>query len=322
MSISVKIIADSLTQHGDRLTTMILKYPRIIHSEFMTHRLFSRNSASSRAVPFKKMVESVKKNPFIPIKFQKEHPGMQGDECFEGKEHDACVKQWLAARDAAIKNAESLNSFKVTKQLCNRLLEPFMYHTVIITSSDYENFFSLRAEGAAEIHIQELAHKMLEAYNESEPQKLRAGEWHIPFGNEMDIIRIRALVKDATIESFNEIRIKIATARCARVSYLNYEGKDDYEADIALFDRLSKSGHFSPFEHCARVMTFQERDMWTRTIPDPRNILPYIIQGAWCGNFQGFIQLRKELPDENRKDNRVIKKTYEEDKKKVSSQMG
>ena len=320
--ISAKIIADSITEQGNRLTTMVLIYPRIIHSEFMTHRMFSKNSASSRAIPFKKMAEMVKKNPFIPLRFQKDHPGMQGTTYFEGAEHDACVKQWLSARDAALKNAEAMNTSKVTKQLCNRLLEPFMYHTVIVTASDYENFFALRANPNAEIHIAELAERMLEAYNESVPRNLRGGEWHVPFGDQMDMIRIKELTTDKSRMSFYLTMVKIATARCARVSYQNYEGKDDYNADIALYDRLSGDGHFSPFEHCAIVMTYHERDIWTRTIPDPNGILPYLVQHAWCGNFQGFIQMRKFLANENRKDTRVIQKTYDKEKKSTSSEVG
>lgn len=234
--IEAKIIADSLGPQGDRLTTFIVTFPRIILAEFNTHRMFSRNSASSRAIPFAKMVESVKENPFIPIAWMKDHKGMQGTEYLSDvpakvSDKDFAIDMWLEARDAAVNNAKILNDTGVTKQLCNRLLEPFMWHTVIITSGKegLMNFFNLRCpeyvvswypsdrpealeptqasfkskidaivrtEGEcdywtkeewrecnisqAEIHIQALAEAMWNAYNESGPKVLQAGQWHVP----------------------------------------------------------------------------------------------------------------------------------------------
>lgn len=150
--IKAKIIADSLSPQGDRLTTFVVTFPRIILSEFNTHRMFSRNSASSRAIPFEKMVKMVEENPFIPIAWQKEHKGMQGSEYFTDELSIQFARSnWLTARDNAVKGAMSLHSTdngygSVTKQLCNRLLEPFMWHTVIVTSGKegLENFFNLR----------------------------------------------------------------------------------------------------------------------------------------------------------------------------------
>lgn len=177
--ISAKIICDSLNPVGDRLTTFVLTLPRVLLAELNTHRAFSKNSASSRAIPFAKMLEMVKNNPFIPIKFQKDHKGMQGTEYFEGEEEEYCIRDWLAARDSAVAAATSFK-FAVTKQLRNRLLEPFMWHTVILSGTNFENFFALRAHKDAEIHIADLAFKMLEEYNGSVPKQLKAGEWHIP----------------------------------------------------------------------------------------------------------------------------------------------
>lgn len=241
--IKADIVMDSISPKGSRLTTFVVKFPRIILSEFNTHRVFSRNSASSRAIPFEKMLEMVLANPFIPIKFQKDHKGMQGTEYFSGDEHEICVADWLKARDSAV-SASTGFKFKVTKQLRNRLLEPFMWHTAIVTSSDFENFFALRGHQDAEIHIADLAYKMLEAYNNSTPKLLDVGEWHIPFGEKMDEDRIKSIILslDPAPESYShlrsEIKKKIAVARCARISYSNFEGKDDYKSDIALFDRL------------------------------------------------------------------------------------
>ena len=341
--IEAKIIADSLGPNEDRLTTFIVTFPRIILAEFNTHRMFSRNSASSRAIPFAKMVESVKENPFIPIAWMKDHKGMQGTEYLSDvpskvSDKDFAIDMWLEARDAAVNNAKILNDTGVTKQLCNRLLEPFMWHTVIITSGKegLENFFNLRCpeyvvswypsdrpealeptqasfrskidaivrtEGEcdywtkeewrecnisqAEIHIQALAEAMWNAYNESGPKVLQAGEWHIPFGDDLDEEKITELYYEVInndraynhISSILETKVKIATARCARVSYtvVGEEGKaSNYANDIKLHDRLVESEHWSPFENCARVMS--ETDYYER---------------PWSRNFKGFIQYRE-----------------------------
>lgn len=151
--IQSQIVADSIDPRGNRLSTFLVTFPRIILAELNTHRAFSRNSASSRAIPFNKMVESVKTNPFLPLAWQRDHKGMQGTEYFKPAqdEHDkegteSLEQLWLEARDSAVYYATQLHNSGVTKQLCNRLLEPFMYHTVLLTSSKegLENFFDLR----------------------------------------------------------------------------------------------------------------------------------------------------------------------------------
>lgn len=155
--ISAQIIADSVNTQGDRITTYILTFPRFILAELNTHRMFSRNSASSRAIPFEKMVKAVEEDPFIPIAWQKGHKGMQGNE-YWGKEdwvvdqpnvsqinvHNCAIGNWLQARDNAVSLAKQLNSKNITKQLCNRLLEPYMWHTVLVTATEWDNFFNLR----------------------------------------------------------------------------------------------------------------------------------------------------------------------------------
>lgn len=338
--ISAKVIADSRVSQGrERITTMVVTMPRIILAEFNTHRMFSRNSASSRAIPFEKMVKAVEDNPFVPIAWQKDHKGMQGTEYLTDS-FDIQVAQniWMSAKEKAVSSAKWLsgelmdNTPHVTKQLCNRLLEPFMWHTVIVTATEWENFFALRCpqyqllisdpgyrsrkdllkanpqlgftnpddkpyidwlrmnKGQAEIHMMALAEAMWDAYNESTPQSLVPGEWHIPFYN------FRA---GTTIED----KIKIATARCARVSYtvVGEEDKEpNYQKDIELHDRLAASGHWSPFEHCARVMDKMEYDMHStrRTSGlEPGEI--WREQFGWCGNFRGFIQYRKTFYNEN-----------------------
>ena len=319
-NIYAKIVADSVNSKGDRITSFELNMPRIILAEFNTHRSICRNSGSSRAIPLKKGIEMVNNNPFIPISWQKDHKGMQGTEYFTDEE-DIAINQrdWLRAKRSAVESAEILSKSGVTKQLCNRLLEPFMMHKVIATATEWENFFALRAHDAAEIHIQDLAYKMLNAMNESSPKELKDGEWHIPFGDNLDDDRIyNELLApnnfDRNQGRIDQYKIQIATARCARVSYFNFEGKDDYAADLNLYNRLFKDGHMSPFEHCAKAMNEGEYNYAS----DVRQILKESdgLEGeyrmktkssGWSGNFKGFSQLRKSLMGENKKENRLIK---------------
>ena len=312
--ITSAIIADSLSPQGERLTSFIVTCPRIVLAEFNTHRMLSRNSASSRAIPFNTMVAKVMETPFIPIRWQADHSGMQGNEYLSGRDVDLADGSWLRARNYAVQEATMLNkNINVTKQFCNRLLEPYLYHTIIVTASEWQNFLALRAHDAAEIHIQNLAYKMLEDYNKSTPIPLKAGEWHVPFGGNFDEERLDELfsklhpVQPASMgwswEAMQKLRVKIAIARCARVSYLNYEGENNYEKDIILHDRLSKMGHWSPFEHCARAMSDEEHTSHTNTYIKDDEV---VVENGWSGNFRGFIQYRKMFNGENKKDSRVI----------------
>ena len=352
--ISTQIVADSVGPKGNRITTFLLTYPRFIHGELMTHRVFSRNSASSRAIPFEKMVKMVEEDPFIPIAWQKDHKGMQGSEYItDQKIINFKSGVWLQARNEAIHRAKELNGnlqrarnpfdieeledTGVTKQLCNRLLEPFMWHTTLVSATEFDNFFELRCpsymgEGKryyswkdyikeyrefkgkeldfptkdllntsqAEIHIQALAESMWDVMNESTPKKLQAGEWHIPFGDKLDEHDIFHNLKIGDrnlwgIKSFrkelDKARIAIATARCARLSYMTFDGVIDYEKDIKLHDQLLESEHYSPFEHCARAMTQLEYRNFTKTTPFPDENGDTESEG-WCNNFRGFISYR------------------------------
>lgn len=320
--IDATIIADSINQ-GQRLTTYIVTFPRIVLAEFNTHRMLSKNSASSRAIPYTKMLRNVQENPFIPIKWMKEHTGMQGTEYFinrpQGDESDEIyverlTNEWLAARDVAVDSANILSKLGVTKQITNRLLEPFLWHTVIVTGTEWENFFALRAHPQAEIHIQDLAHKMLYSYNNNKPVELKAGEWHIPFGDRIDLPSPIPIDAGYTLEEGVAIRkVKIATARCARVSYMTFDGEINYDKDIQLHDTLLSSGHMSPFEHCAKAMSEDEYDLWTNgKLHKFEGLFGEVVRNdgwteGWCGNFRGFIQYRKLIPEENKSDSRVNK---------------
>jgi len=286
MSYYVKIIEDSVAPCGKRCTTMEVKYPRFVHSELMTHRTKSRNSASSRAIPIKKMIENIAINPVMPVYWGTAKSGMQAGE--ETALTFLAEKIWLEASRQMIVAAQKLgglvsvnkNSGEVCsdddpeavkldlhKQVVNRVLEPWMWITVIITATDYDNFFALRCHPDAQPEIQHLAYMMREAYDNSTPKELATGDWHIPY------IQPDELMLDL------ETRKSISVARCARVSYLTHDGVRSIEKDLELYDRLtngSGTGHWSPFEHVARA--------------ESEEII--------SGNFVGFTQLRKTFPGE------------------------
>jgi thymidylate synthase ThyX len=304
MPIKVEIVADSINVCGNRLTTFVLEFPRFILPEFATHRMFSKNAASSRAIPIEKMIQQVIDNPAMPVWWGKNQSGMQAAEELDNETSwnryaygfDKCLTNlelakeiWLESRDKAIEQVKRFNELGLHKQITNRLLEPWFHIRVICSATEYENFFALRVHPDAQPEIRVLAERMLEEYNKSEPKKLANGEWNIPFGDKIDRNRvIEFLEKSHGFAENSDIEKcfkKIAVARCARVSYFNYEGKDDYEADIKLCDRLfgSVPRHLSPTEHVAQAMGSSD----------------------FVGNFRGFKQYRKFFEDENLKDNRV-----------------
>ncbi len=297
--ISAKIVAHSKRKESDdELITMELTFPRIILAEVNTHRMFSRNTSSSRAIPFHKMVEAVENNPFIPMAFQKNHKGMQGSEYVDDYDLIEDLEQkWLMARDNAVKSAQTMHfNYDVTKQMCNRLLEPFMWTTMLVTTTKegLYNFFRLRCpayrfdetavykskqeavadgygselkttiqwlkknEGQAEIHMMELAEKVYDAYRESVPEELHEGEWHIPYLQE---------IKDMGNEVSTEDAIKVSASICARVSYTNFDhDEDDVEKHTQLYRKLvnNKPPHSSPLEHIGRCMKDDEFELFIK----------------------------------------------------------
>lgn len=326
----VEIVADSKNIFGQRITSIVATLPRILLAELNTHRAFSRNSASSRAMRFQQTVKQCQDNPFIPFRFQKDHAGMQGTEYFEGVEHKLCVNRWVSARDKAVESATELHNFGITKQLANRILEPFQYHTALITATEWENFINLRVSPFAEDHFQDLSEKILTTLNESEPKELEVGAWHIPFGDNFNWEQLSSKaieqlgwplsvsykgVENKAIwdKTINDLKVKLATVRCARISYLNQGKESSIEDDLKLHDRLRDSGHWSAFEHCAQSMTKDEFEMHicgNSGNYNPKTFSSIITDDmkGWCGNFRGFIQYRKMFSSENRTDSRLLKK--------------
>ncbi len=275
--IEAKIIADSRSESGVRLTTFQLVYPRFIHAEFMTHRVFSRNASSSRAIPVAKMIEQVRTNPAMPVHWGQNQPGMQANA--EIQHVGAAKDQWVRAAKEAADIAEEMTKIGLHKQVANRILEPFQWIHVVVTATEWDNFFVLRAHKDAQPEIQELAVKMKKAMDDSTPRLLRMDEWHLPYVLPSEIAGVKEIISPNLRLSCMSELIKVSAARCARVSYLKHDGSaPNLMEDLALYDRLvgSEPIHASPIEHQARPMPVEHRD-------------------AFFGNFRGWMQYRKQF---------------------------
>lgn len=271
MAYAAKVIADSISIAECRLTTIEVTLPRIVLAEFNTHRMLSRNSASSRAIPVAKMLERVESDPFIPIYWGKNQKGMQADKELSADDRGVARSAWLAARDSAIGYAEALMATGVHKQIANRLLEPFLWHTVIATATDWSNFFALRCHPDAQPEIRMAAEMMREAMKASIPTTTAPGDWHLPFVEPAE-------AWDLEVNGWSETKVaKVSVGRCARVSYLTHDGKRDPEADAQLADRLMVNGHMSPYEHAAIAGDSK----------------------VTIGNFRGWVQYRKRIKNEH-----------------------
>ncbi len=304
LSYEAKIIADSISPDQQRLTTIEATFPRYILSEINTHRVFSRNSASSRAIPTTNRIRAVLDDPVIPLEWGANKPGMQAESLLSAEDASTAEHNWLVSRDLAVLGATALigiSSIKdielservhdlrahhlgahfkdtyagpnvtVHKQVVNRLLEPFLWHTAIISSTEWENFYALRNHEFAQPEIKHTAQLMQASMEESEPEPLGYGEWHQPY-----------ILENERQSLPQEILSKLAVARCARVSYETHDtGKIDIDKDIALHDLLASSGHMSPFEHIARPITEEQ------------------LTAETSGNFKGWHQYRKDIPHED-----------------------
>lgn len=244
------VIADSVNRCGDRITTFEIKLHRYVLAENNTHRAFSRNYQSSRACPVERMIANVIADKVYPLHWGRKQKGMVADLEIDEADQLEAIAIWDEAREDMIRHVRRLLEIDVHKQVANRLLEPFMAITGIVTATDYSNFFAQRCHPDAQPEIQALANAMKAAYDASDPALLLNGEWHIPFIEYAERREWKkGLIDTATL-------IKIAVGRCARVSYLNHDGKRDIMADIKLHDRLLSSTppHLSPFEHVAMAL--------------------------------------------------------------------
>lgn len=286
MTISAKIILDSISSEGIRLTTFQLRYPKFIHGELMTHRVFSRNASSSRAIPVKRVIQDLWNDPAIPVSWGKNQKGMQADENFDEIESQILEEIWLDAMEAAIERAELFIARGVCKQIANRVMEPFFHINTLVTATRYQNFFNLRCHPFAQPEIQELANQMKKLYDNCEPVYSKEGSWHLPYITEEDLSQTGLSVGSTK----TSIMKKVSVARCARVSYLTQEGKKpSIEDDLKLYKRLmsAEPPHASPAEHQAMPDTTRHR---------PADLPPVWDHPHEHGNLYGWRQLRRMLP--------------------------
>jgi len=308
--ISAKVICDSLSEQGIRLTTFEIEVPRIVWAEFMTHRQLSRNAASSRAIPAAKMSEQLNGAPF---RFGKNISGMQDggphdQEVFIANDMFGCTpeRSWEEAKERAIKHSQAFAEAGYHKQVYNRLTEPFQVIKAVVSATEWDNFFWLRNDIAADPTIAELARQMFEAMQDSKPQLLKVGEYHLPYiDTSVDAagkLYYWYYVSPSEKLPLNvEEAIKMSCARCAAVSYRN-EGYT-LEKCLQLYERLvgAEKKHSSALEHCATPMrpshfyngvNLSGSDWEHGVSHADRN------GNLWSGNFMGFIQHRKTIAGE------------------------
>jgi thymidylate synthase ThyX len=280
---SARVLLDSVSPAGHRVTTMEVVMHRFVLAEFNTHRAFSRNSASSRAIPVSKMIKQVMDDPAIPLKWSAEQRGMQGGETIERPGYALSV--WLDARDNAVECASALVKTSVHKSVVNRLLEPFAWHTVIVTATGWDNFFTQRCTQYAQPEIRAVALLMHKSISASKPQLLDYGQWHTP-------LVTYAADHDLTDPWYSDVDVRknVSAARCARVSYLTHDGRRDFKKDLELYDRLVSADppHWSPLEHVCTPDPVLGTDQLLHDPTDSR----WVTGSARPTNLRGWVQLR------------------------------
>ena len=266
MGIKAEVIADSINPTHDRLISMLVEMPRFLLAEIERHRVFSFSVGSSRAIPVSRRIEEARKDPVIPLHWGKNQGGMKAEKELGLGDRVEARAWWLVARDSAVRYAEELAHLCVHKQVVNRVLEPFVFVKVLVTATEWANFFTLRCHPDSQPEMQEVAYAMLEAYVASKPVYKRAGEWHLPFCDKL-------LEDDFSFEQ----KLKISVARTARLSYENFDGKIEPEKDYVLHDQLLADKHVSPTEAPAEALS----------------------SSVFCKNYRGWKMYRATIPGEN-----------------------
>lgn len=299
---SAEVIADSVSPDGVRLTTLRLCFPRFILAEVNTHRMLSRNSASSRAIPTEDLIDRVRTAPFVPTVFNHRVKGMGvGDELDQRRTKQA-RSAWISAAMHAADHAEMLMDIGLDKSRANRLLEPFLWNEAIVTATEWNNMLALRDHASAQPEFRTLAKLMKKAFVDSIPQPLDYGHWHLPLVTEDELSNLCGLRRVAAsgtgpLDTDDDLvwevdRLKrISASRCARVSY----GRTDDESVSKTLERakmLMGNGHLSPLEHVARPVDEGGR----AGNPD------WVTITGFVGNLRGWVSFRKEIPHEDRFD--------------------
>jgi thymidylate synthase ThyX len=297
--ISAKIIAHSISPAGQSIVTWELEYPRFIHGEFMTHRLFSRNAASSRAIPVAAMIQAVKDSPAKPIHWGANQPGMQASQQLTGEAREEVEDNWMLASSSACMWAEAMAELGAHKQIANRILEPFQTMKTVMTATCMDNFFWLRNHEDAQPEIKELARLMWEALQASAARKLHPGWWHVPYfhnGYWCPFMLDEDCYDDPhTLEE----ALAISSSCCAQVSYRKLD--DTLEKAEMIYKRLVESEpvHASPFEHQAtpyKAVYEGSRDI-NELLCVAGTTHVDAFGRVWSGNFVGWIQHRQLIPN-------------------------
>lgn len=283
---------------SDKLTTFEIVTPKYLLGEIGKHRLLAMSAASARAIPFKKLLKSIREDPFIPKVWQMKHPGMQGKEYIKDqKTLNKLELQYLTALDAAATEAEKLEAMGITKQIPNRIIEPFMQAKVVLTGTEWDNWFKLRGpqyqtpvqgndfffntkKEVLDCHSNPINQQLLEEMDEygwleiakgaAEPhfrffveEMAEAYQFHIPKSQDQ---HIPYLIEHDELDEITKKKMYSAS-RIARTSYLTIDGdsKTDIEANLDLAKDLLRDKHSVPFEHQMRVMREDEYFSFSRT---------------------------------------------------------
>lgn len=309
-NITAKVIADSISPSGQRITTLEIEYPRFILAELNTHKMLEKNSSSSRAIPIIKMIEQLETNGATPLYWGKTQAGMQAGEEIEGFDLEVIKDLWEGAKSNAISSADVVSQVGLHKQTTNRLLEPFQMMKTVITGTDWDNFFNLRIHPDAQPEFCMLAYKMYVAMKESVPTPLKSGEWHLPYVDSSHELSEEGLPILGTLryhtgevgtDSFKYLTLEEAqriSASCtAQTSYRKSD--DSLEKADKVFGMLIHADvlHASPFGHLATPVNRRENDVhspstWQEGITHMNR------NGVFCsGNLTGWISYRHLIPN-------------------------
>lgn len=259
------VLASQNVNTGTVLWTFKLKMPKSYLAQLNTHRLFSRNASSSRAVPVSTMINNIKSDTVLPMEWVKNKKGMSGNSLISKGYQNIATDRWLSSLENQLGIVKQLDTLGVHKQYANRLLEPYINAEVLVSATQWANFIALRTDHATQPELQSITNQIKAIQSGSRPKVLTVGEWHLPF--------------ITNIEEYLplDVKQKISVARCARVSYYLKDTCElsDTDKDITLFNRLKESGHWSPFEHIATP--YRDKVM--------------------CGNYLSWVQLRHSFDD-------------------------
>jgi thymidylate synthase ThyX len=299
--ITARIVADSVAYayDGTRLTTFEIEYPRFILAELNTHKMLSKNSASSRAIPVEKLLEMIDTNPAMPVHWGQNQPGMSAREELNGRSKEAAQATWREARKIMISTTRVLTGIGLHKQVANRLCEPWQRMKTVISGTEWANFFHLRDHPDAQPEFKALASCMRTAYTQNKPHVLQAGEWHLPYVNSRvypgNVIRYFTESDDTDLSI--DDALKVSAACCAQVSYRTMN--DTLDKAQSIYSRLIESDpkHASPVEHQGMVMQVpnhvDSNNAWEPGVTHMRR------DGTlWSANFKGWIQARQLIANE------------------------